>query len=128
MEIKQTTSSYNQRRYGKPWIATVDFTKSVKGYWNWGDWVGDGQNGGEGFLILDVNLGDIVAQGQKDFRKPQNSAPVFYIVDHSGNLDLIGDRGAAYKHYLSTKDDIINPFEGFSDKELIAEMERRNLS
>ena len=31
MEIVVATESYNERRYGKPWIAKVDFSGSRKG-------------------------------------------------------------------------------------------------
>ncbi len=103
MEITIETNSYNQRRYGKPWIATVDFGKSAKGDFSFGDWTGDHYNGGEGVLSIEANPGDIIAQGQKDFRQPKNSAPSFQIIGADGELEGIGDKGAAYKHYLSTK-------------------------
>ena len=98
------TSSYNQRRMGRPWIAKVDFTKSVKGEFIWGDWAGDHYNGGTGVLTISVNSGDIIATGQKDNRQPKNSAPDFFVVDISGNLEEIGDKGAAYKYYLEGKE------------------------
>ena len=104
MEITVETSSYNERRYGKPWIAQVDFSQSTKGNFSWGDWTGDHYNGGAGILSIIVNPGDIVARGQKDFRKPRNSAPEFFIVSVEGELEFIGDKGAAYKYYLQNKD------------------------
>ncbi len=103
-EIRIETNSYNQRRYGKPWIAKVDFSESRKGDFTWGDWTGDHYNGGEGILTIYANIGDIIAEGQKDFRKPRNSAPEFSFVDTDGTLTFIGDKGAAYKHYLEQKD------------------------
>lgn len=103
MEIQIETKSYNEKRYGKPWIAKVSFEDSKKGDFIWGDWTGDHYNGGEGVLSLDANIGNIVARGQKDNRQPRNSAPDFYVVSADGTLDKIGDKGAAYKHYLAQK-------------------------
>lgn len=102
MTITINTKSYNQRRMGKPWIARVNFT-TPKGDFIWGDWVGDHYNGGEGVLSIDANPGDIIATGQKDNRQPKNSAPEFYVVNQVGDLESIGDKGDAYKHYLEHK-------------------------
>lgn len=102
MEITIETSSYNKRRYGRPWIAKVDFT-NPKGDFSWGNWTGDHQNGGEGVLIINTYFGDIIAKGQKDFRKPANSAPQFFVVSALGELEHIGDKGAAYKYFLIHK-------------------------
>ena len=103
MNITIETSSYNQRRYGKPWIALVNFESSTKGDFAWGDWTGDHYNGGAGILSINANPGDIVAQGQKDNRNSRNSAPDFYVVTADGGLDDIGDKGAAYKYFLEQK-------------------------
>ncbi|MDP2218490.1 MAG: hypothetical protein Q8J68_14530 [Methanolobus sp.] len=85
MRIEHETSSYNERRYGRPWIAQVDCTKKAGGEFTFGQWIGDYRNGGEGLLILDgINLGDIYARGQKDFRKPRNSAPTYHILGADG--------------------------------------------
>ena len=102
MEITVETSSYNHRRFSKPWIARVDFS-TPKGDFSWGDWTGDHYNGGEGVLSISANPGDIVAKGQKDHRQPKNSAPDFYIVMPDGRLDPLGDKGAAYKYFLEHK-------------------------
>ena len=103
MEVRIETDKYNERRYGRPWIAKVDFSKSKKGEFHWGDWVGDHRNGGEGVLVIEANPGDIVAQGQKDRYKPRNSAPDFYAVKVDGSLSPLGDKGAAYKYFLEDK-------------------------
>jgi hypothetical protein len=104
MQITQNTQGYNHRRYGKPWIAKVNFNGSAKGDFAFGNWTGDHYNGGEGVLSIDANPGDIVATGQKDFRQPKNSAPDFFVVNPTGELAAIGDKGAAYRYYLDTKD------------------------
>jgi hypothetical protein len=103
MEITIETDSYNHRRYGRPWIAKVDFNKSVKGDFAWGDWAGDHYNGGAGVLTIGANPGDIIAQGQKDNRNPRNSAPDFNVVGTGGKLEYLGDKGDAYKYFLEIK-------------------------
>lgn len=104
MQITIETESYNERRYSKPWIAKVNFSESVKGNFSWGDWAGDHYNGSNGVLSINVNPGDIVATGQKDFRKSRNSTPEFYVVNSNGELDRLGNKGDAYKYYLENKD------------------------
>jgi len=117
MEIRIETASYNERRYGKPWIAKVDFSKSSKGEYVWGDWTGDHRNGGAGMLTITVEPGDIIAQGQKDNRQPRNSSPDFYVVMPNGTLASIGDTGAAYKYYLAHR-------PGSKKEDLMAEKAR----
>lgn len=90
MKIIVNTSSYNDRRYGRPWIARVDFTTDPKGEFVWGVWLG--QPGEPGELIVEASPGDVVAKGQKDLRKPRNSAPDWYIVDTDGNLVRCGTK------------------------------------
>ena len=104
MNITKETSSYNQRRMGRPWIAKIDFNNNSKGDFAWGNWTGDHYNGGKGVLSINANHNDIIAIGQKDHRQPRNSSPDFYVVTATGKLDNLGDKGAAYKHYLKTKD------------------------
>lgn len=104
MRITVETESYNERRYGKPWIAKVDFS-TAKGEFAFGDWTGDHYNGGEGVLSIEAQPGDIIAKGQKDTRQPRNSAPYFYMVTSNGELTPIGDKGEAYKYYLDNKKD-----------------------
>lgn len=104
MKIEIETDSYNERRHGKPWIAVVDFSTSAQGKYRWGEWVGDARNGGAGTLLVDANPGDIIAQGQKDFRKMRNSAPVFYHVESDGSLSRIGDKGKAYSFWRGVQD------------------------
>ena len=77
MKLTIDTSSYNERRYGKPYIAKMNFTTS-KGEPEWGEWVG--QPGSAGMLICDCEPGDIVMRGQRDNRNMKYSAPDYYIV------------------------------------------------
>ena len=96
-KVERATSSYNQRRYSKPWIAKVDFSKNPNGDFTWGDWVGDHHNGSEGLLVIEANPGDIIATGQKDFRQPKNSAPNWWIVAPNGQLIICDGKAQAYK-------------------------------
>lgn len=100
-QIKVKTGSYNQRRYGKPWIARVDFSATPKGDFQWGDWVGDHRNGSDGLLLIAADDGDIVAIGQKDFRNSKNSAPEWYQV-RDGKLHSLTGKAEAYKLATTT--------------------------
>jgi len=103
MKIERQTSSYNDRRYSRPWIAKVDFAKNPNGDFLWGAWIG--QNGEEGILIIEVASGDIIARGQKDFRKPRNSAPDWYQVTTDGKLEALDSKAEAYKKFMEVKND-----------------------
>lgn len=83
MRITIPTMSYNDRRYGKPWVAKVDFT-DPKGTFTFGNWIG--ATGERGELVVEAESGDIIAQGQKDSRKSHKSAPSFYQVNADGSL------------------------------------------
>lgn len=61
--------SFNQRRYGTPWVCTMtpagkyDFSQRV------GTYTGDGYQGEEGDLIVtDPVVGQVYGYGQKDYR------------------------------------------------------------
>jgi hypothetical protein len=96
MKITIETNSYNSRRYGRPWIAVVDFSTSPKGEYRWGEWVGNHNSGSAGLLVIEAAEGDIVATGQKDFRRPADSAPVYYQV-REGKLVELSGKAEAYK-------------------------------
>jgi hypothetical protein len=130
MEITKNTKSYNDRRYGKPWIARVDFNASAKGEFAWGNWTG--QNGGEGVLSINAHAGDIIAIGQKDNRFHSYVRMDFLVVTENGELMSLGDKGAAYKYFLAHANapaaSAANPLEKISDADLIAEVVRRGLN
>ncbi len=46
--IESATKGYNSRRYSKPWIARIDYRKSVKGEYIWGTWIGEHRGDGTG--------------------------------------------------------------------------------
>lgn len=104
-KIEIPTDAYNQKRYSRPWIANVDFSKDPNGVFNFGGWVGDCQNGSSGLLVIQADIGDIVATGQKDFRKPINSSPQWHYVSNTGDLVPLDGRVAAYKYSCGVKDD-----------------------
>ena len=106
MLIQRNTGSYNERRYGKPWIAKVDFSANPQGEFLWGQWIGD--PGDAGMLEIQAEKGDIIARGQKDFRKPKNSVPDWYQVvgdaeisekSGDGTLKTLDGRAAALKAF-----------------------------
>lgn len=93
MNITKTTSSYNDRRYSKPWIARVDFSKTAQGDFIFGNWIGDA--GAPGELSINCQPGDVIATGQKDFRKPKNSAPDWFVANSDGTLEPCTTKVAA---------------------------------
>lgn len=101
MKIQIETSSYNARRYGKPWIARVTFD-TPKGEFHFGEWVGQVNRGsGEsGLLIIEAEPGDVISRGQKDFRG-NNGNPEYYVVKEDGSLEPLDSKVAAFKHYQS---------------------------
>lgn len=103
MEITRNTESYNQRRYGKPWIARVDFSTNNKGDFHWGDFIGDYRNGSAGVLVVYAEPKDLVVVGQKDNRKLSSSTSDYYVVQEDGSLELLGDKGKAFKYFLDNK-------------------------
>ena len=113
MKITRETSSYNERRYGRPWIAKVVITEAKPGgEFLWGQWIGDSSNGGEGELILDnIEAGDIYARGQKDLRKPRNSAPNYYVLGADGKgikcISIVAARKTSAEVIQSKKEEVI---------------------
>lgn len=95
MRLEITTGAYNERRYGKPWIAKVAFP-TAKGEFAFGEWAGS--DGRPGLLVIEAEPGDVIARGQKDFRKPANSSPDYYLVTDAGALEPI-EKAEAYQHY-----------------------------
>ena len=96
MKYSENTSSYNERRYSRPWIALVTFDTASKANFKFGTWIGE--LGYKGVLEIDAEPGNIVAKGQKDNRKPRNSAPDYYIMGEDGELSPVS-KADAYKHY-----------------------------
>jgi len=96
--IESETAPFNARRFGKPWIAQVDFSESTSGQFTWGNWIG--QNGEAGLLLLEAPEGAIVATGQKDYKaRKYSSGPSWWQVSPDGQLIPLGTRANAYKAF-----------------------------
>ena len=97
MKITEETGAYNERRYGKPYIAQIVWD-TPKGTPEWGEWCG--QPGQPGLLIIDAEPGDTLMIGQKDHRNSKKSAPDYFIVCDDGTLDNVS-KAEAYKKSLT---------------------------
>lgn len=96
MKISVSTPAYNARRYGRPWIARVDFSEDPQGVFEWGKWIGD--NGSAGLLEVEALPYDVVCHGQKDGRG-NKSAQDWYFVVPDGTLTPLGGRADALEHF-----------------------------
>jgi hypothetical protein len=76
--IQINTSSYNERRMGKPWIATVSFAGDGKANFAFGAWIGS--PGSAGRLEIEAPEGAIIATGQKDHRKDNSNLRFFQVL------------------------------------------------
>jgi len=111
MDIRRETSSYNQRRYGRPWIAKVVIKDGTLSY-QWGQWIGDHSNGSEGLLVLtDVTPGTVYAQGQRDTRTLANSAPEFFVLGADGSDKYIS-KSEAYKLLIAATAEVDESIAG----------------
>jgi hypothetical protein len=73
------TDSYNERRYGKPWIAEINGKDFA-----FGDWIG--RIGCKGELSIDAKPGAIIGTGQKDHRKGRGGVDNYYMAMPNGKL------------------------------------------
>ena len=81
------TSSYNDRRYGKPWCAKVTGVDGGKLVYEWGD--STASHGSSGLLRVPCRPGDIVAWGQKDLRRPSSSEHHVLLMEPDGRMSPI---------------------------------------
>jgi hypothetical protein len=66
------TNVYNPRREGKPWCARLTLNAATGQLdYAWGEWIG--RVGEEGVLRLACRPGDVIAWGQKDFKRANKS-------------------------------------------------------
>lgn len=123
MRVSQSYGSYNQRRYGRPWISKITaWPVGGKNEVVWGKYLGD-DDGGE--VEIDANPGDIVRTGQKDGRGNGTSAD-WYIVQADGSL--AGARKAWDARQPNKTAEPTADMSGVSDADLIAEIKRRGLT
>lgn len=87
MRYTETTPSYNERRYGKPWMAivTTSMTKDFS-FINW-----DGRPGMTGEFCFEAPVGTLLAYGQKDIRKGRGGVDGYQICMPDGSMPTIGD-------------------------------------
>lgn len=122
VEILIETPAYNERRYGLPWIALVDFSKSPKGDFAFGAWIG--QPGESGTLRIEATAGAIVATGQRDYMG--KSSCDYYMVEKSGALRNLS-KSEAYAAWRAQQDRTVkNPLAKFSTGELLGELRQRD--
>jgi hypothetical protein len=83
MRVSVPYSSYNERRYGRPWIGRITaWPVGGRPEIEWGRYCGDG-SGGE--VEIMARPGDIIRTGQKDNRGNGGSND-WYVVDPAGTL------------------------------------------
>lgn len=101
MRITIKTDQYNERRHGRPWIATVaSWETGQRPELRWGSWIG--RDGCAGMLEIEAGPGSILRWGQKDHRKADNSRNEWAIVLHTGDLRPVTDV-AAREYYLEIR-------------------------
>ena len=102
MRIQIETGCYNERRYGRPYIAVVDLDnhKSIP---RWGRWIAD-RPGDEGVLEIEAEMGDIVMHGQRDNRGGKGG-PEYAQVCGAGRLNHMSkpDALAAWRQELARR-------------------------
>lgn len=108
------TTSYNDRRYGRPWIAKLNFENSIKGEFDFKDWIGTEGDKGE-FVVENCTAGDCFAIGQKDHRG-NKSHLWFLVIDENGDIYRI-DKVTA-RHVSKGKKSIEEAIEGKEKTEL----------
>ena len=114
--ISFETASYNEGRYGKPWIATVDFSTDKKGSFDFGDFIGS--TGCAGVLEVSAAPGDIIAQGQEDHLSRFLSEPDYYLVTVAG-FEPLCTVAEVYKAWQAAQDKPApGPLAGVSDEDL----------
>jgi len=128
MRVAIKYSPYNGRRYGKPWIGIISgWPVGGKPELEWGGYVGDA---GGGEAEVDAAVGDVSRSGQKDQRGTR-SLSSWHIVGSDGELVQVGPveaREAWDKRQAEMAQGADNPLLAFTDEQLMAEMERRELS
>lgn len=87
MQYTEQTKSYNERRYGKPWMAKVN--NSLTKDFDFIDW--DGRPGSVGEFNFSADPGTLLAYGQKDIRKGRGGVDGYQICMPDGTLPKLPD-------------------------------------
>lgn len=121
MNVEFVYKGYNTRRYSKPWGAKIKLSGNKLEYdFSVGNYLGDGAGGA---VVIECNVGDVVATGQRDGRGG-NTKHEIYIVKEGGELEEV-DRKGAYDHLKANKD--VSPLSKYTDEDLLAEIKKRGL-
>ncbi len=91
MQYAEKTESYNERRYGRPWMAFVN--NSLTKDFTFIEW--DGRPGAAGEFTFDAEPGTLLAYGQKDIRKGRGGIDGYQICMPNGDLPGVSDARAA---------------------------------
>lgn len=87
IRVSQSWCSYNERRFGKPWIARVTaWPVGDKPALEFGGFMG--QPGQAGDTEIMARPGDIIRSGQKDFRGSKTDND-WYVVQPDGSLKAV---------------------------------------
>jgi hypothetical protein len=92
MKLDLETESYDKKRFGKPWIASV-VLNSGRPTFEWGEWVGT--PGEAGALLLEAEARAVIAYGQKDRRDGTETKIQYGVVDGDGDIDTLESRTEA---------------------------------
>ena len=82
MTYTSKTEAYNERRYGRPWMAVI--TTSTTKDFSFLEW--EGRNGCAGDYTFDAEPGTLLAFGQKDIRKGRGGVSGYRICMPDGKL------------------------------------------
>lgn len=100
MNYTESTPSYNERRYGKPWMAKL--TTSLTKDFEFIDW--DGRPGSAGEFNFSAEPGTLLAYGQKDIRKGRGGVDGYQICMPDGSLPKVSDTSVMELRKLPTSD------------------------
>lgn len=98
---ERETSVYNEKRYGKPWIAAVSLDGNKLAY-DFHAGTATASYGSSGMLSIPCVPGDIIAWGQKDLRRPDKSNHNLLQMRADGGMDTI-DRTDAVRALRAAK-------------------------
>lgn len=89
MQYRRVTDSYNEKRYGAPWLGVV--TDHLREGFTFIDWQGDKWKGTKGEFVFDAQPGTVYAYGQKDHRKGRGGVDGYLLAMPNGQLANVPD-------------------------------------
>lgn len=89
MTYTRVTDSYNEKRYGAPWLGLV--TDHLREGFTFVDWQGDKWKGTKGEFVFDAQPGTVYAYGQKDHRKGRGGVDGYLLAMPNGQLANVPD-------------------------------------